>query len=108
MEEKISPADIYVAILDTFNEPMFVMNDENIIMNEAAQKLNETGLNLIEQSKKIKSGSSALISHKNNKYRISKKDFGLNYSIFKLSIEDEVISKLHKSSLKLKKVLSSI
>jgi hypothetical protein len=110
-EKKVSPEDIFVAVLDTFNDAMFVIdNEDNLIMNIEAQKLNDNGLNLQEQSKKIKVGSSALISYKNQKYRISKKDInhGTNSCICTLSLEDDTIARLQKSSLKLKKVLSSI
>ena len=109
-EKKVSPEDIFVAVLDTFNDPMFVIDGDNLIMNIEAQKLNDNGLNLQEQSKKIKVGSSALISYKNQKYRISKKDInhGTNSCICTLSLEDDTIARLQKSSLKLKKVLSSI
>jgi hypothetical protein len=110
-EKKACPNDIFCAILQTFKEPMFVIDsDENIIMNDEAQKLKDNGLDLLEQSKKVKDGSYKLISHKNNKYRLSKNDInhGTNSVLFKLSLEDETIARLHKSSLKLKKVLSSI
>ena len=54
-EKKVSPEDIFVAVLDTFNDAMFVIdNEDNLIMNIEAQKLNDNGLNLQEQSKKIK------------------------------------------------------
>lgn len=109
-EKKACPNEIFCAILQTFKEPMFVIDkDENIIMNDEAQKLRDNGLDLLEQSKKVKDGSSKLISHKNNKYRLSKNviDIGNNV-LFKLSLEDETIARLHKSNLRLKKVLSSI
>lgn len=109
-EKKACPNEIFCAILQTFKEPMFVIDkDENIIMNDEAQKLKDNGLDLLEQSKKIKDGSSRLISHKNNKYRLSKNEISIgNNVLFKLSLEDETIARLHKSNLRLKKVLSSI
>lgn len=109
-EKKACPNEIFCAILQTFKEPMFVIDkDENIIMNDEAQKLRDNGLDLLEQSKKVKDGGSRLISHKNSKYRLSKNDINLgNNVLFKLSLEDETIARLHKSNLRLKKVLSSI
>ena len=77
-EKKACPNDIFCAILQTFKEPMFVIDsDENIIMNDEAQKLKDNGLDLLEQSKKVKDGSSRLISHKNNKYRLSKNEISI-------------------------------
>ena len=50
-EKKACPNDIFCAILQTFKEPMFVIDsDENIIMNDEAQKLKDNGLDLAKMT----------------------------------------------------------
>jgi len=109
-EKKACPNEIFCAILQTFIDPVFVIAiDENIIMNDDSHNFKDHGLDLLEQSTKVTDVGSKLISHKNSKYRLSKNDINLvNNVLFKLSLEDETIARLHKSNLRLKKVLSSI
>lgn len=109
-EEYNNPSKLFIAFMDSFNEPLCLVDgDGNILMNEQAHKMKESGFDLQSHSKRSKVGCS-VVTHKGKKYNLEKKDInhGTNSFLCTFKLEDDTITRLTESSKKLKKVLSAL
>jgi len=109
-EEYTNPSKLFIAFMDSFNEPLCLLDENgNFLMNEKAQKMNESGFELKSHSKKCKIGIS-VVTYKGKKYNLEKKDInhGTHSFLCTFKLEDDTITRLTESSKKLKKVLSAL
>jgi hypothetical protein len=108
-EEYKNPSKLLMGLLDTFDSPTCIIDEKcNILMNESAKEMYETGFDLINFTIKTKCGKPSYYYYQGNKYSIIKKDInhGTKSFICTIEQEDDTISKLKKSSDKLKEVLN--
>ena len=110
-EEYKNPSKLLMGLLDTFDSPTCIIDEKcNILMNESAKEMYETGFDLINFTIKTKCGKPSYYYYQGNKYSINKKDInhGTNSCVFTLEPEEDTINRLKESSRKLKNVLRTI
>lgn len=109
-KEKYSPLDLLLALMDSFDEPLCLIDSNgHSFLNEYAKQLQNNGLDIDNISKRIKVNSTETVTHKGVLYSIEKKEMnhGTNSCVCKFVPEDDTIKRLTESSKKLKKVLSA-
>lgn len=107
----LNPSKLLLALIDSLDCPMFLVDDSgNMILNTEAEKLKKEGFDIDNYSKKIKKGSQMSVSHLGKKYSIQKKDInhGTNSCLCRITPEEDTITRLTESSIKLQKILSAL
>jgi len=109
-QDYIKPSRLLIALMDSIEEPVCLIdNHGNYLLNENAEKLKKSGLDIDYLTKQLKINSTKKVCFDGIEYCIEKKDInhGTNSFICKFTKSDDAIYRLTESSKKLKKVLSA-
>jgi len=102
---------ILQAFMDSFAFPLWLVDsNHNILMNEYALELSNSGFDIKSKISKMRLGDTKNIVHNGTKYKIHSKDInhGTNCLVFTMEkIIDDVV-RLKESTSKLRKVLGSV
>jgi hypothetical protein len=106
-----NPSKLFVAFLDSFNQPMWIIDKSgNILMNEQAKEYSKMGFDILSNAKDLSLTCSKTIIHFGKQFKLFKKDInhGTNSCVFTLEPDEDPIRRLKESSRKLKNVLRTI